>query len=156
MRARVTSLGEPRRAAWMPRVAKRGSSRAGVRGDRAPGARRFDGRGSVDEDVRRRLDGTICGQLANARFLPARVGSVCAPRASRGSRENNSLRWRKKPVANSGETDGRAVSGWDRTATLGTEVSRTRLERAGRQTPRTLRHASYGSDRGDRRHRPTM
>lgn len=52
------------------------------------GARRVPlGRGSIGEDVRRRLDGTICGPLATIR-APYPRGWEVAPRATRGPRKN--------------------------------------------------------------------
>ena len=53
------------------------------------GARRVPlGRGSIGEDVRRRLDGTICGPLATIRAPYPRGWEVSAPRATRGQRKN--------------------------------------------------------------------
>ena len=50
-------------------------------------ARRADGRGSIGEDVRRRLDETICGPLANAPSCPRAGGKCLRPSATRGPRK---------------------------------------------------------------------
>jgi len=133
----------------------RGSSRTGVRGDRAPRARgRAAGPSRARVDRRRRTSAPRRDDLRSARddprSLPARVGSVRAPSDPRP--EEKCPRSRRKPVANASRKQ-TVESGGDR-APLGIESDRTRG--SGRGKPRTLRHSANGSDRGERRHRPTI
>ena len=135
-------------------LSDRGSSRTGVRGDRAPRARgRAAGPSRARVDRRRRTSAPRRDDLRSARddprSLPARVGSGASsdPRP-----EEKCPRSRRKPVANASRKQ-TVESGGDR-APLGIESDRTRG--SGRGKPRTLRYSANGSDRGKRRHRPTI
>ena len=97
-------------------------SRTGVGATARAGARRANGRGSIGEDVRRRLDETICGPLANAPSCP-RAGGKCL-RPLRDPRPEEKMPFaREKPVANSGVTDGRVPNGGDRPRHLASKAS---------------------------------